>query len=72
MSTFIQPMRISFNDTCQTLGLSRQGLYELMKRDPILAACAVKDGKSKQSQVFFNYALLQKWVNSKTDTCLGA
>ncbi|HCA5044347.1 transcriptional regulator [Acinetobacter baumannii] len=66
----ILPMRISFNDTCKTLGLSRQGLYELMKRDPLLASCAIKDGKSKQSQVFFNYALLQKWVNSTTDTSL--
>lgn len=65
MSIAVQPIRISFNDACQALGLSRDGLAKLMKRDAALAACAMKDGTSRQSYVYFHYTKLQAWANSK-------
>lgn len=70
MNETIQPLRISFNDTCQALGLSRDGLSKLMKRDAALAACAMKDGTSRQSYVYFHYAKLQAWANAKASSSM--
>ncbi|WP_333668983.1 transcriptional regulator [Acinetobacter guillouiae] len=67
----LQPIRISFNDACHILGLSRQGLYDLISRDPELASYVIKDGNSKQSNVYLLYAELQAWAKSKASINQG-
>ncbi len=67
----LPPIRISFNEACRILDLSRQGLYELISRDPELAACVIKDGNSKQSNVYLLYAELQIWAKSKASQNQG-
>ncbi|WP_151780338.1 transcriptional regulator [Acinetobacter bereziniae] len=68
----IPPIRISFNEACRILDLSRQGLYELISRDPELAACVIKDGNSRQSNVYLLYAELQVWAKNKATQSQGA
>jgi len=68
----LQPIRISFNDACHILGLSRQGLYDLIARDPELASYVIKDGNSKQSNVYLLYAELQVWAKNKATQSKGA
>lgn len=60
----LNKLRISFNETCQTLSLSRDGLYNLIQKDNSFPK-PIKYGASKQSSVFFDYQDLLDWHNSK-------
>ncbi|EPM5527302.1 TPA: helix-turn-helix transcriptional regulator [Acinetobacter baumannii] len=59
----IQPLRITFNETCTLLGLSRSGLEQLIKKDSTFPT-PIKLGKTRQAAVFFDYADLLEWHNT--------
>lgn len=58
------PLRISMNNTCSVLGLSRNGLKQLIAKDQTFPR-PIKDGISRQSSVFFDYTELKKWHEEK-------
>lgn len=67
----MEKLRISFNETCEVLSISRDGLYKLMKKNNEFPQ-PIKDGLSKQSPVFFDYKDLVDWHNSRKEISLAA
>ncbi|WP_240921563.1 transcriptional regulator [Acinetobacter sp. SA01] len=64
MNYNIQPLRLSMNDTCKVLSISRNGLRCLISKDKTFPK-AIKDGVSKQAPVYFDYNDLLQWHNQK-------
>lgn len=64
MQTSTNPIRVTFNNACQALDLTREGLRQLVAKDPTFPK-PYKTGTSKQAAVYFDYAELVKWHNSQ-------
>lgn len=60
----MQPLQLSYSNVCQMLDISRDTLRVLIQRDPSFPK-AFKQGTSRQSPVFFNYAELIDWHNQR-------
>jgi hypothetical protein len=56
----LKKFRLQYNTVCEQLELSRDGLRQLIKRDPTFPV-AMKDGNTKQSAVYFDYDELVAW-----------
>ncbi|QIC78596.1 AlpA family phage regulatory protein [Acinetobacter indicus] len=53
-----------FNEVCDLLSLSRDGLRKLQLKDPDFPA-PIKLGDSKQAPVFFDIRELEQWLEKK-------
>lgn len=60
----IQKIRVTFNEACDILGLSRDGLRKLIKKDPTFPK-PIKEGESMQAPVWFDYQALRGWWAAK-------
>ena len=60
----ISPLQVPFKKVCEMLGVSRDTLRVLMRRDPEFPV-AIKYGKSRQAPVFFSYRELVEWHNKR-------
>lgn len=60
----ITPIRIQFSTACQLLDVTRESLRHTIRKDPTFPR-PMKMGTSKQAPVFFDYAELVEWHNSK-------
>lgn len=59
----IQPLRITFKDTCALLRVSRSGLDNLIKKDRTFPT-PIKLGESRQAPVYFDYKDILEWHSS--------
>jgi len=62
-----KPIRIQFSTACQLLDVTRESLRHTIRKDPTFPR-PMKMGTSKQAPVFFDYAELVEWHNSKKTT----
>lgn len=53
-----------FNEVCDLLSLSRDGLRKLQLKDPTFPK-QIKLGNSKQAPVFFDIKELEQWLELK-------
>ncbi len=60
----ITPIRVQPKTVCELLDISRESLRHKMRTDKSFPK-AIKEGTSKQSPVFFDYADLVEWHNSQ-------
>lgn len=60
----ILPIRIQFKTACELLDISRESLRHIVRTDASFPR-PIKIGKSKQSPVYFDYAELLEWHNTK-------
>lgn len=60
----ITPIRIQFKTACELLDISRESLRHIVRTDASFPR-PIKTGESKQSPVYFDYAELLEWHNSK-------
>lgn len=61
---FVSPIRVQFKTACELLDVSRESLRHIVRTDATFPR-PLKEGKSKQSPVYFDYAELLEWHNSK-------
>jgi predicted DNA-binding transcriptional regulator AlpA len=57
-------IRINQSTACQLLDISRDGLKNLIDKDPTFPR-RIKEGEARQSPVYFDYSDLMKWHESK-------
>ncbi|ENU4056152.1 transcriptional regulator [Acinetobacter baumannii] len=60
----IDPIRVSLPRACELLDISRESLRHIVRTDASFPR-PIKTGESKQSPVYFDYAELVEWHNSK-------
>ncbi|MDC5544388.1 transcriptional regulator [Acinetobacter baumannii] len=60
----IKPIRVQFKTACELLDISRESLRHIVRTDASFPR-PIKTGESKQSPVYFDYAELVEWHNSK-------
>lgn len=60
----IKPIRVQFKTTCELLDVSRESLRHIVRTDASFPR-PIKEGSTKQSPVFFDYAELIEWHNNK-------
>ena len=58
------PIRVSFPTACKLLDVTRESLRHIIRSDPTFPR-PIKMGTTKQAPVFFDYAELVAWHNSK-------
>ena len=51
----IKPIRVQFKTTCELLDVSRESLRHIVRTDASFPR-PIKEGNTKQSPVFFDYA----------------
>lgn len=56
----MQPIRITYNQTCELLSIKRYALRLLVQQDPSFPR-PIKYGTDRQSPMYFNYADLLAW-----------
>ncbi|TCM62707.1 hypothetical protein EC844_12425 [Acinetobacter calcoaceticus] len=59
----MQPIRVTYNQTCELLSIKRNALRELTLKDPSFPK-PYKTGDSRQAAVYFDYQDLVNWHNS--------
>lgn len=62
----MQPLRITYNQACHLLGITRNTLRELPKKDPSFPKC-YKFGSTRQAPVYYDYADLLAWHNAQKE-----
>lgn len=60
----IKKLRLSFKSVCHLLDIGRDGLNALIEKD-LTFPRPIKDGNQRQSPVYFDYAELMTWYQSK-------
>lgn len=60
----LEPLRITQNQTCAMLAISREALRKLIQNDPNFPR-PFKTGTSRQCGVYFDYQAVKKWHNEK-------
>ena len=60
------PIRLQFSTACQLLDVTRESLRHTIRKDPSFPR-PIKQGTTKQAPVFFDYADLIEWHNSKKE-----
>lgn len=60
----MNPIRVTYNQACELLAIKRDALNNLTIKDPSFPI-AIKQGNSRQSPVYFDYAELVAWHNSQ-------
>ena len=60
----IKPPRIQFKTTCELLDISRETLRHILRTDKTFPK-AMKQGVTKQSPVYFDYAEILEWHNQQ-------
>lgn len=63
----MQKMRLTLNEVCHLLSVQRDKLNKLVKDDPSFPK-PVKEGKSRQSPVYFDYSELVNWWEDQKQT----
>lgn len=64
----VTPIRIQFSTACHMLDVTRESLRHTIRKDPSFPR-PIKQGTTKQAPVFFDYADLVEWHNSKKQAC---
>lgn len=59
-------IRIQFSTACRLLDVTRPSLLHTIRKDPTFPR-PIKQGTTKQAPVFFDYADLVEWHNSKKE-----
>lgn len=67
----VPPIRVTYNQACEILSISRDTLRNLQNNDPDFPK-SIKQGTKRQSAVYFDYADLVAWHNSKKAEAMGA
>ena len=67
----INPIRVQFKTACQILDISRESLRHIVRTDADFPR-PIKIGESKQAPVYFDYADLIQWHNSKKSSLTDA
>ncbi len=60
----IKPIRVQFKTACELLDISRESLRHIVRTDTAFPR-PIKPGDTKQAPVYFDYAELVEWHNSK-------
>ncbi len=60
----MQPIRITFNQACELLSITRNTLRLLTQKDATFPK-GYKAGTARQAPVYFDYAELVKWHNNQ-------
>jgi len=60
----ISPLRVQFKTACELLDVSRESLRHIIRTDTTFPR-PLKFGDTKQAPVYFDYAELLEWHNSK-------
>jgi len=60
----ISPLRVQFKTACELLDVSRESLRHIIRTDATFPR-PLKFGDTKQAPVYFDYAELLEWHNSK-------
>lgn len=60
----LEPIRVTKEQACQLLAISRNALTNLVNQDPTFPK-PIKMGCKRQSPVYFDYQALKAWHNSK-------
>lgn len=63
----ISPIRVQFKTVCELLDVSRESLRHKIRTDKTFPK-PIKEGDSKQSPVYFDYADLIAWHNNQKAT----
>ena len=56
----MQPLRVTYNQACDLLSITRDTLRNLPKKDPTFPKF-YKGGTTRQAPVYFDYAELVQW-----------
>lgn len=67
----MQPIRVTFNQTCELLSIKRNALRELTLNDPTFPK-PYKAGTTRQAPVYFDYAQLIEWHNNQMHSLTNA
>lgn len=67
----VTPIRVTYNQACEILSISRDTLRNLQNSDPDFPK-SIKQGTKRQSAVYFDYADLVAWHNRKKAEAMGA
>lgn len=62
----MQPIRVTYNQACELLSITRNTLRELTLKDQSFPK-AYKAGSTRQAPVYFDYQDLVNWHNSQKD-----
>ncbi len=62
----MQPIRVTYNQTCELLNITRDTLRNLIKKDPNFPR-PYKQGSTQQAPVYFDYDDLITWHNKQKD-----
>ena len=60
----MQPIRVTYNQTCDLLSIMRDALRLLVQQDTTFPR-PIKHGSNRQSPVYFDYADLLAWHNNQ-------
>lgn len=60
----ISPLRVQFKTACELLDVSRESLRHIIRTDTTFPR-PLKFGDTKQAPVYFDYAELLEWHNTK-------
>ncbi len=63
----ITPIRVTYNQACELLSITRDTLRNLTIKDPTFPK-PYKYGRNRQSPVYFDYADLVAWHNAQKST----
>ena len=56
----LTPIRVTQNQACELLGISRDNLMKLRKTDSTFPT-PIKHGTTRQAAIYFDYADLMQW-----------
>ncbi|WP_151710964.1 helix-turn-helix transcriptional regulator [Acinetobacter brisouii] len=60
----MQPIRVTYNQTCELLSIKRDALRLRIQKDPTFPR-PYKCGSTQQAPVYFDYADLVAWHNNQ-------
>ena len=66
----IKPFLLSYNTVCKLLGIERNALRNLMKKDDSFPE-PLKMGQSRQAAVYFDREEIEAWYQGFKERCRG-
>ncbi len=66
----IKPFLLSYNTVCKLLGIERNALRNLMKKDDSFPK-PLKMGQSRQAAVYFDREEIEAWYQGFKERCRG-
>ncbi len=66
----MKPLLLSYNTVCELLGIERNALRNLMKKDDSFPK-PLKMGQSRQAAVYFDREEIEAWYQGLKERCRG-